>query len=89
MPARGQHVPAGEDSGLYVITVEGVLDPSWSSRFGEMQILPLPGDSSPQTRLTGWLQDQGALHGVLSTLNGLSLPIVTLERVRTAPSTTG
>jgi hypothetical protein len=48
-----------------------------------MQVSPVPGCGAPQTRLTGWLLDQGSLHGVLSTLNSLSMPILTLERVRT------
>jgi hypothetical protein len=71
--------------GLYVITVEGALDPDWSERLSGMQISPVPGTVVPRTRLTGWLRDQGSLHGVLSTLNSLALPIVTLERVRSDP----
>lgn len=80
----------GDVPGLYVITVEGHLDTEWSARLGEMQILPLHGTPTPRTQLTGWLQDQGALHGILATLSGLAIPIVSLERVRTAgPSVPG
>lgn len=71
--------------GLYVIIVEGILDPDWSERLSGMQISPVPGSALPRTRLTGWLRDQGSLHGVLSTLNSLALTIVTLERVRSDP----
>jgi hypothetical protein len=74
---------SSDKPGLYVITVEGMLDPDWSDRLNGMQVSPVPGCGVPQTRLTGWLLDQGSLHGVLSTLNSLSMPILTLERVRT------
>lgn len=78
-----RHLAGHNDApGLYVITVEGLLDPDWSERISGMQISPVPGSEVPQTRLTGWLQDQGSLHGVLSTLNSLAMPIVNLERVR-------
>jgi hypothetical protein len=84
MPKRQDDVAMGDVPGLYVITVEGILDVEWSARFGEMQILLLQGPPAPRTQLTGWLQDQGALHGILATLNGLAIPILSLERVRTA-----
>lgn len=83
MPNQWHPAGPGDTPGLYVITIEGALDPDWSERLSGMQISPMPGSVIPQTRLTGWLLDQGSLHGVLSTLNSLSMPIVTLERVRT------
>jgi hypothetical protein len=86
MPERHGDRPFGDVPGLYVITVEGMLDAGWSARFGEMQILHIQGLPTPRTQLTGWLQDQGALHGILATLNGLAMPILSLERVRTAGS---
>lgn len=73
--------------GLYVITIDGFLDPDWSDRVHSLQITHATGEGGPQTVLTGWLVDQGALHGVLATLNGLALPIVSLERIRTANDT--
>jgi hypothetical protein len=81
--ANQRHLAGHNDTpGLYVITVDGTLDPDWSDRVSGMQISPVSGSDVPQTRLTGWLVDQGSLHGVLSILNSLAMPLVALERVR-------
>jgi hypothetical protein len=82
MRDQRHHAGHHDAPGLYIITVEGTLDPDWADRVSGMQILPDAVSAVPQTRLTGWLRDQGALHGVLSILNSLALPLVSLERVR-------
>jgi hypothetical protein len=84
MPHKSEIGSPSDVPGLYVITIEGVLDPDWSDRVNGLQISHVSESSVPRTRLTGWLADQSALHGVLATLNGLMLPIVSLERVRVA-----
>jgi hypothetical protein len=65
----------------YQIHVEGVLDPQWSDCLAGLAISvreqpPLP----PITVLTGPLQDQSALQGVLDTLFMLKIPLLMVER---------
>ena len=67
-------------SHLYEIRVAGSLDPSWSDRLNGMRIECVEAGPPVVTRLTGELQDQSALHGVLNTLMSLHLPILSTER---------
>jgi hypothetical protein len=70
-----------ESSGLdrpvvYNIVVLGVLDPSWSARLEGLRIVAQTcSDGSPATLLSGRLQDQAALNGVLTTLYGLGFSL--------------
>ena len=64
----------------YRIVVEGHLDPTYSSRLAGMAISTTDrGDRKPLTILTGPVQDQAELSGVLDTLYSLHLPIVSVE----------
>jgi hypothetical protein len=65
------------DSG-YAIRVEGLLDAHWSQWLEGMTILHEEGGV---TRIEGPLVDQAALHGLLSKLRDLRLPIVTVQRL--------
>jgi hypothetical protein len=65
---------------VYRIRVEGVLDQSWSSRLNGMQIIIDENKKKKKiTILFGYLQDQSALSGVLTSLNDLGLPILSVE----------
>lgn len=56
---------------LYEITVKGALDPSWREWLGlEVE----PADTG-ETKLSGILQDQAALWGVLIKLRDLGLAL--------------
>jgi hypothetical protein len=61
---------------LYQIRVQGILDPSWSARLEglNIEVEQCAGDL-PVTLLTGLLQDQAALNGVLTTLYGLGFTL--------------
>ena len=61
---------------LYQIRVQGILDPSWSTRLEGLNIeVEQCVGGLPVTLLSGWLQDQAALNGVLTTLYGLGFTL--------------
>lgn len=62
-----------------VIRVRGALSSDWSERMGGLRIAVARAGPHTVTELTGRLLDQAALHGVLSTLYELGLPLVSLE----------
>ena len=67
---------------VYSIRVVGRLDESWSERLSGLTILSYNSmlkDGMDVTTLTGKLQDQTALVGVLNTLYNLRLPLLSVE----------
>ena len=65
----------------YSITVEGSLSEKWSGRLGGMKIVILPrANQKPMTMLSGPLQDQAALFGVLNSLHELHMPIIKVDQ---------
>ena len=66
----------------YRIVVEGYLDPSYSDRIGGMTIsVTERGDRKPITTLSGSVNDQTELSGVLETLYSLHLTLLSVESV--------
>jgi hypothetical protein len=64
----------------YKIRVKGYLDSSWSDRLSGLAISrSSQEDELVVTTLYGRLADQAALAGVLSSLYGLHLPILSVE----------
>ena len=63
---------------IYEIRVEGHLADRWSDWFDGLAIRNEPGD---ETTLTGWLNDQAALLGVLIKIQGLNLVIISVRRL--------
>jgi hypothetical protein len=70
---QGQE-PAGRV--VYEITVQGLLDESWSEWFGGLEVA---SHESGETVLTGPVRDQSALHGLLSKIRDLGLPLLRVE----------
>jgi hypothetical protein len=68
--------------GVYRIQVKGSLDRKWSDWFDGFAITPQPDDT---TLLVGTVRDQAALHGVLTKIRDLGLPLLTVQCVETAP----
>jgi hypothetical protein len=62
-----------------VIRVRGALSSDWSDRLGGLRIIVIRTGRHTVTELVGRLTDQAALHGVLSTLYELGLPLLTVE----------
>ena len=71
------HTPA-----TYRIRVKGYLEDNWSDRLGGM-VIKATGESEGARKITlvGRLADQAALFGVLNTLYGLHLPLLSVEYV--------
>ena len=67
---------------VYTIKVLGKLSENWSERLSGMTILSyntVLKDGMDVTTLTGRLQDQTELAGVLNTLYNLRLPLLSVE----------
>lgn len=62
----------------YEIRVEGVLDQRWSGWFNGMQIASPPGGD---TVIAGPVADQAALHGLLTKIRDLNLPLISVRRL--------
>lgn len=72
---------------IYEIRVEGHLDPTWGDWFPGLAVTP---DENGDTRLTGPVVDQAALHGLLRRVRDLGVPLLSINRVepgRTLSST--
>jgi hypothetical protein len=67
-----------DERAMYQIRVKGNLDQKWADWFDGFTITPQPGD---ETLLTGPVADQAALHGLLSKVRDLGLPLLLVERV--------
>src|SRR6266480_826410 len=69
---------------MYVsIRIKGHLDPSWHDYLEGLEIVQ---DADGTTRLSGMLQDQSALYGVLNMMSHLNLTLLSLERSGRAAS---
>ena len=64
--------------GVYQVKVKGQLDSSRSEWFEGWSIT---SEDDATTVLTGWVADQSALHGVLTKIHNLNLPIVSVNCV--------
>ena len=68
------------DRAAYRITVQGLLDERWSDWLEGMCVIQIDGvGAATQTILEGNLTDQSALVGVLGVLQGLGLPVISVE----------
>lgn len=67
-----------DDPGDYQIRVKGMLDHKWADWFDGLAIKP---QANGETVLVGSVADQAALHGLLSKIRDLGLPLLALERI--------
>ena len=70
------------DAGRYEIRVEGRLDSRWAAWFDGMALTP---ESDGTTNIHGPVLDQAALHGLLTKLRDVGLPLISVTRVRPDP----
>jgi hypothetical protein len=62
-------------SEYYEIKIKGYLDPHWSDWLMGLKLTHLEGD---ETLISGWLPDQGALHGLLERIRDLNLTLISV-----------
>lgn len=69
---------AADEAARYEIRLSGHLDSRWAAWFDGME-LTVQDDGT--TLLHGPVPDQSALHGLLSRLRDLGLPLISVARV--------
>jgi hypothetical protein len=62
----------------YELRVQGVLDPRWSVWFEGLRVT---ADQAGQTTIAGPVADQAALHGLLTKIRDLGLPLLEVRRL--------
>ena len=76
-----QNVHPGKPT-RYKIMVEGLISENWSERLGGMKIvIHSRANQKPMTVLSGLLQDQSALFGVLNSLHELHMPVIKVNQI--------
>jgi hypothetical protein len=61
----------------YEIRVQGVLDDRWSAWFEGLRVTSDQGE----TTIAGPVADQAALHGLLTKIRDLGLPLLSVHRI--------
>jgi hypothetical protein len=72
----GQTGPTTTDTAMYEIRVAGHLDDHWAATLGDLTLVRLDDGT---TSLTGPLVDQAQLHGVLTRIRDLGVPLLMLH----------
>lgn len=67
---------------VYQIRIEGHLGRAWTSWFPGLSITP---EDNGDTVLTGAVIDQAALHGLLTKVRDLGVPLVSVNRLGVDP----
>ena len=63
---------------IYQIWVKGNLDRKWSDWFDGFTVTP---QANGETLMTGPVADQSALHGLLTKIRDLGLPLLSVKRL--------
>ncbi len=66
---------------VYQICVRGQIDESWSDWFGGLTITL---QTSGETLLSGPIQDQAELHGILDKIYAMNLPLISVVQMKSA-----
>jgi len=79
MSTRHETSGSGREDSCYRIRIQGHLDQRWTSWFDG---LTLTHDKDGTTLLQGHVADQAALHGLLTKVRDMGLPLVSVTRGR-------
>lgn len=71
-----------DQSMIYQIRLKGCLTSQWSEWFGGMTVTL---EDSGDTLLTGSVEDQAALHGLLKQVRDLGMPLISVNRIYKQP----
>jgi hypothetical protein len=74
----GRPIGHEHDPGRYEIRVQGRLESRWAAWFDGMTLTP---EADGTTTIHGPVVDQAALHGLLSKLRDIGLPLVAVAQV--------
>jgi hypothetical protein len=62
---------------IYSIRVKGILTEEWSDWFEGLDVTP---EADGETIITGKIQDQAVLYGLLKKIRDLGLPLISVNR---------
>jgi hypothetical protein len=68
-----------DEAGLTEIRIKGHLPEQWANWFGGLTITL---EDNGDTRLTGPVVDQAALHGLLRKVRDIGMPLISVNRVK-------
>ena len=63
---------------IYQIRISGQLDPHWSGRLENLNVVP---QRNGETILVGLVRDQATLHRLLDQVHELGLPLLSVSRI--------
>ena len=66
-----------DQEGIYEIRISGKLDQTWTEWFDGFKITY----QGNETEFVGVVQDQAALFGLLTKLNNLGLPLISVQQI--------
>ena len=72
----------GPAAGRYEIRLQGRLHERWAAWFDGLSVRQADDGT---TVISGSIADQAALHGLLQRVRDLGLPLISVERVDSAP----
>jgi uncharacterized protein DUF3795 len=74
---------ASNSGGIYQIKIKGLLDDHWQQWFEGMTLTRVDsgGTSKGMTLISGPIQDQPALHGLLAKIRDLNLTLISVYRI--------
>jgi len=78
MANEADHQRQSEPSIIYQIRLRGHLGPPLTTWFGDLTVTH---EADGNTRLTGPLVDQAALHGLLKRVRDLGIPLLSVNRI--------
>jgi hypothetical protein len=74
----GETGPTPTGTATYEIRVAGHLDDHWAAMFGDLTLVRLPDGT---TSLTGLVVDQAQLHGLLTRIRDIGVPLLMVRTV--------